>query len=125
MNFRLACLIGTILATPFGLAFVFFPELTASIYGIANWNAGTIGIARLFGVELLFVAGVLYAVRECADSQIQQGVGKLLALAAIVGCVISVQWVTSGGANALMWSTVGIYGFLMLMWGSVGFRPQT
>ena len=125
MNFKLACLIGAVLATPFGLVFVFLPELTASVYGIANWNAGTLGVARLFGDELLFVAGALYAVRDCTDVRIQQKLGKLLALASLIGCAISVQWVTSGATNALMWSTVGIYGFLMLMWGSVGFRSNT
>jgi hypothetical protein len=37
------------------------PELIGSAYGVTGWNVGTLVPARLYGVALLMIAGIAYA----------------------------------------------------------------
>ena len=71
MSFSLICLIGIIVAAPFGLAFTLAPEQTAAFYGITG-SPGAMFVARLFGIELLSIAGAFFAVRQSTDLGLQR-----------------------------------------------------
>lgn len=122
MNFSVVCLIGIITALPFGAAFALAPEATSAIYGITGWNAGTTGIGRLFGAELLYVAAALFAVQGVTDREVQRRLAIGFALASALATVILVQAIISGAVNAMTWSSVAIYAFFMVAWAAVAIR---
>ena len=122
MNFSVVCLIGIITALPFGAAFTLAPEPTSAMYGITGWNAGTTGIARLFGTELLYVAAALFAVREVTDREAQRRFSIGFGLASVLATIILVQAIISGAVNAMSWSSVAIYAFFAAAWASVAVR---
>ena len=125
MSFNVVCLIGLFVATPFGLAFLFAPEIASSIYGISGWNSGTTAIARLFGIELLYMSGAIYAVRQTPDSATQRRFSQIFALASTIACVVLIQAVLAGSANSFLWSSVAIYAFFALAWANLGFRSTS
>lgn len=122
MNFSVLCLIGIITALPFGAAFVLAPEATSAMYGITGWNAGTTGIGRLFGTELLYVAAALFAVRGVTDPDVQRRFAIGFGLASALATVILVQAIIAGAVNAMTWSSVAIYAFFAVAWASVAMR---
>lgn len=122
MSFTLLCLISLISSVVFGLAFLLAPESIASIYGIGSWNPGTTTIARLFGIELLYSAGIYFAMKETKDPVIQQRCGWTLALVSAAALLVAVQSIFSGASNALMWSVAALYFFFTIAWGSIALR---
>lgn len=125
MNFSIVCLIGIFSTTPFGLAFLLAPEATSSIYGVADWNAGTSTIARLFGAVLLYVAGTCYAIKDTADPVIQHRTSRIFSIVSAAALLVSVQSILSGATNAIMWSTAAIYVFFTFAWGNIGLPKKT
>ncbi len=122
MTFALVCLLAIVVSVPFGLLFLLMPESMAAQYGISGWNAGTLVIARLFGVVLLFIAAAALAVRDTTDARIQKSFSTGFALVTAVAMVVALHAVTTGALNSLGWSTVAIYAFFTAAWGSVAFR---
>jgi hypothetical protein len=122
MNFALLCLISIISSVIFGLAFLLAPESIASVYGIGNWNPGTTTIARLFGIELLYSAGIYFAMKETKDPVIQQRCGWTLAIVSAVALLVAVQSIFSGATNVFMWSVAAIYAFFTVAWGRIALR---
>jgi hypothetical protein len=116
MDFRIVCVLGVVVAGIFGLGFLLLPELVSSLYGISGWNPGTTLIARLYGGGLLFTASASFAVKGTLDPAIQRTFGFSFAVVSLIGAAISLQSVTSGGTNALMWSTVAIFAAFAVMW---------
>lgn len=124
MTFALVCLLAVLATVPFGLAFLLAPETIAAPYGISAWNAGTLAVARLFGVSLLNIACAALAVRSTTDGRVQKNVSTWFALASAVATITALHSVTTGGINTLGWSTVAIYGFFTLAWASVALRKN-
>jgi hypothetical protein len=116
VNFSLICLIGIIVTLPFGLAFAFIPEPASAPYGVAGWNPGTASVARLFGVELLYVSAALFAVRPTTDPMLQRRFAMGFCLVSALAVVLALQSVLSGATGQLSWSTVAIYGFFVVVW---------
>jgi hypothetical protein len=106
-------LIAAILALAFGLSFLLVPGAVLPMYGISP-DAPTLLMSRFFGVALVHLGLALYLIREVRDA----AAVRALALAGVVGSVcgmlVALQGVLGGGTNALGWSTVAIYGFLLL-----------
>jgi hypothetical protein len=123
MNFGLVCLLGYVTAGLFGLAFLLAPEVTGALYGVTGWNPGTTGIARYFGIGLLFTAAAAYAVRPTTDHALQRRFAVSFSGASAVGALLSIQLVLSGAMNAMGWSTVAIYVFFAVVWFVVSRRP--
>jgi hypothetical protein len=124
MNFRVITSIGITVTAAFGLAFVVAPEAVASAYGITGWSAGQLLIARLFGVELLQVAGACLAVRTTDDRSIQRVFAVTLGVVSALAALVTAQAVLAGATNALSWSTVLIYGFFAVAWGRLALVRQ-
>ena len=124
MDFRMIGVIGIVVTAVFGLAFLVAPSAVASLYGITGWSAGQLLIARLFGIELLYVTGALYAVRNIEDRSIQRAFATGLGAASVLGAVATAQAVLAGATNALSWSTVLIYAFFALAWGRLALARQ-
>jgi hypothetical protein len=119
MRFSTIAAIAILVTAIFGLAFLFVPEQTASLYGLSGWNTGTIVVARLLGVSLLILGAIAAAVRHITDVDLQRRLSKYLALANLLGVVVSAHAVLTGAGNALLWSIVVIYLFFTLAWGSI------
>jgi len=122
MSYGLVARIGIIVVVVFGLAFLFMPEQTSSLYGLSGWNAGTTVVARLFGVSLLTIGAIVAAIRSITDVELQRRVAKYLAGANLLGVVISAHAVLTGAGNALLWTVVAIYLFFLLAWANIAFR---
>jgi hypothetical protein len=124
MNFAILCVIAIVATAPFGLAFLLAPETTGSVYGIAGWTAGTLSVARLLGVGFLFMAGAVYAARQCADSDFQRRLATCFSLASLLGAIVSGYSTASGALNAVGWTAAALYAFFTLAWGSVALRRR-
>ena len=125
MSFSLLCVIAVATTLPFGLAFLLAPESISSLYGITGWNPGTTAVAKLFGIELLYVAGASFAVMGCTDVRVQRRIALAFALVSAIAAVLSIQTILSGAASAFHWSTVALYIFFAVAWGSFAMRRDT
>jgi hypothetical protein len=121
-SFKFLCMLAAISSTPFGLALLFFPEATTASYGVSGWNPGTTGVARLYGVALLYVAAVAYAVRSAEDAVLQRRWAMANSAVSVVAFLLSLQLAVSGAVNAVGWSTVLIWFFWSVSWFVVGRR---
>jgi hypothetical protein len=118
-------LVAGILSLVFGLGFLLIPAALLPMYGIDPLPA-TVVMSRFFGVALLNLGVALYLVREVRDAAVQRG----LVLAGVVGCsaglAVAVMGQLNGVVNAMGWSTVAIYGALLLGYASaLRARPAT
>jgi hypothetical protein len=114
-----------VLALGFGLGFIFAPVRVLSLYGIAAENA-VILMARFFGAALLQLGLVLYMIRDVSDPVTRRGVVLGSFLGSLAGFVVALTAQFWGVVNSFGWSTVAIYGVLLLGYGSFVFgRPQT
>ena len=119
MNFKPICLIGTVVCAVFGLVFLLVPMQVAAIYGMVEWNPGQLTVARLFGVSMLYIAVTLFVMRDLADQALRRTFAAAFAAASALAVVVSIHSVLTGATNAMMWSTVLIYGFFTIAWASV------
>lgn len=124
MSFYLLCMIAVATTLPFGLAFLLMPDLTASFYGIAGWNPGTTAIARLFGIELLYVAGMSFAVMGATDLRLQRRFALAATLVSAIATVLTIQTILSGAVGPLHWSTAALYLFFTVAWGMFAMRSK-
>jgi hypothetical protein len=114
-----------LLALGFGLGFIFAPVRVLSLYGIAAENT-VILMARFFGAALLQLGLVLYMIRDVSDPVTRRGVVLGSFLGSLAGFVVALTAQFWGVVNSFGWSTVAIYGVLLLGYGSFVFgRPQT
>jgi hypothetical protein len=125
MRLRTLLLIGGLLGLVFGLAFVLFPQATLRLYGVAP-DPAIVLMSRFFGAALLQVGLVLFLIRDVGDPRTQRGLVLGSFIGSLVGFVVALTGQFWDVVNRLGWSTVAIYGFLMLGYGSFIFgRPRT
>ena len=112
--------IAALLALVFGLSFLFVPGATLAPYGVTADPAG-IYMARYFGAALIQVGLVIFLARNVEDRAAQRAIvlGSCIGVLAGLGVAVSAQ--LSGAVNALGWSTVAIYLFLLLGYGYFAF----
>lgn len=124
MRLNTLLLIAGLLAYVFGLGFLLVPGAVLPVYGLET-SPATLLMSRFFGVALVNVGLVVYLLRDVREAAAQRG----LALAGVVGSAAGVAVALMGQLNGLVnsmgWSTVAIYGLLLLgyascLWG----RPK-
>ena len=116
--------IASLLALAFGLSFLFAPGTTLAPYGVTTDAAG-IYMARYFGAALIQLGLVIFLARQVGDPAAQRAIvlGSCIGSLAGLGVALSAQ--LSHAVNALGWSTVAIYLFLLLGYGYFAFiRPR-
>jgi hypothetical protein len=106
-----------LLALGFGLGFLFAPAKVLSLYGVAAEPAVVL-MARFFGAALVQVGLVLYMIRDVSDPVTRRGVVIGSFLGSLAGFVVALTAQFWGLVNSFGWSTVAIYGVLLLGYGS-------
>jgi hypothetical protein len=125
MQLRTLLLIAGVIALAFGLAFLIAPQAMLRLYGIAPDPAIAL-MSRFFAAALLQIGAVLYLIRDVGDPRTQRGVVLGSFLGSLAGLVVALTGQFWGLVNTLGWSTVAIYGFLLVGYGSFIFgRSQT
>jgi hypothetical protein len=125
MRLRTLLLIGGLLGIVFGLAFLLFPQAMLRLYGVAP-DPAIVLMSRFFGAALVQIGLVLYLIRDVGDPRTQRGVVLGSFIGSLAGVVVALTGQFWDVVNGLGWSTVAIYGFLMVGYGSLIFgRPRT
>ena len=113
-----------ILALAFGIGFLFAPANVLSMYGVAA-EPTVVLMARFFGSALVQLGLVFYLIRDVSDPTTRRGVVLGSFLGSLAGFVVSLTAQFWGLVNSFGWSSVAIYGALLLGYGSFVFgRPQ-
>jgi uncharacterized membrane protein YhaH (DUF805 family) len=122
VSFAHVGLLAAIVTVPFGLGFLLLPEALSAQYGIVDFNAGTLLLARLFGCMLLFAGAAAFVARRTSDAELQSRLAGWFSFASLLGMVASWQGTVSGATNALGWVTVATYGLFTVAWGAVAVK---
>src|SRR3954452_17345242 len=117
MRLRTLLLIGGILGLVFGFLFLVAPQAMLRLYGVAPDPAITM-MARFFAATLLQIGLVLYLIRDVGDPRTQRGVVLGSFLGSLAGFVVALTAQFWGLVNELGWTTVAIYGLLLIGYGS-------
>lgn len=117
MRLRTLLLIGGVLGLLFGLAFVLFPQATLRLYGVGP-DPAIVLMSRFFGAALLQVGLVLFLIRDVGDPRTQRGVVLGSFIGSLAGFVVALTGQFWDVVNRLGWSSVAIYGFLLVGYGS-------
>lgn len=124
MPLRRLLLIAGVLALVFGIAFLLLPRPTLAMYGVSP-DPAVVLLARFFGGALVQIGLVFYLIRDVADPRTQRGVVLGSFLGSLAGFVVALTAQFWGLVNEFGWTTVAIYGLLLLGYGSFVFgRPQ-
>lgn len=125
MRLRTLLLIGGLIALVFGIAFLVAPQAMLRLYGVAPDSAITM-MSRYFGAALVQIGLVFYLIRDVGDPRTQRGVVLGSFLGSLAGLVVALTAQFWELVNGLGWSTVAIYAFLMVGYGSFIFgTPRT
>jgi hypothetical protein len=118
-------MIGGVLGLVFGLAFLLFPRSMLPLYGVAT-DPPVVLMARFFGAALAQVGLILYLIRDVSDPRTRRGLVLGSFLGSLAGLVVALTAQFWGLVNGLGWSTVAIYGLLLIGYGSFVFgTPRT
>jgi hypothetical protein len=118
-------LIGGVLGLVFGLGFLLVPRAMLPLYGVAT-DPAVVLMARFFGAALVQLGLILVLVRDVSDPRTQRGLVLGSFLGSLAGVVVALTAQFWGLVNSLGWSTVIIYGLLLIGYGSFVFgRPRT
>ena len=113
-----------LLALAFGIGFLFAPARVLSMYGVTA-EPMVVLMARFFGSALVQLGLVFYLIRDVSDPTTRRGVVLGSFLGSLAGFVVSLTAQFWGLVNSFGWSSVAIYGLLLLGYGSFVFgRPQ-
>ena len=113
-----------LIALAFGIGFLFAPARVLSMYGVAA-EPTVVLMGRFFGSALIQLGLVFYLIRDVSDPTTRRGVVLGSFLGSLAGFVVSLTAQFWGLVNSFGWSSVAIYGLLLLGYGSFVFgRPQ-
>jgi hypothetical protein len=125
MPLRTLLLIAGLLALLFGIGFLLAPRAMLPLYGVAV-DPPVVLMTRFFGAALVQLGLVLYLIRDVGDPRTQRGVVLGSFLGSLAGFVVALTGQFWGLVNSFGWSTVAIYGLLLLGYGSFVFgRPRS
>jgi hypothetical protein len=117
MQLRTLLLIGGLVALAFGLGFLLVPRPVLSLYGVVA-SPVVVLLARFFGAALVQLGLILLLIRDVPDPRTQRGVVLGSFLGSLAGLVVALTGQFWGVVNAVGWSSVAIYGLLLLGYGS-------
>ncbi len=106
-----------VLAIVFGLGFLLLPAMVLPLYGVPT-DAHTLLMSHFFGAALVQVGLVLYFLRDVREPATQRAMALAGVVGSVAGVAIALMGVLAGVVNALGWSTVAIYGLLLLGYAS-------
>ena len=120
MTYRTVLTVAAVLSFLFGIGFMLMPGQVSSLYNVELDESGRY-IAQLYGATLFSFGLLNWFARDFGGGSVQRSVLNANALAAALGFVFSLMAQLGGvpGANALGWSTVGLYLLLALGFGYV------
>ena len=128
MTFKLVCIINTVLAFGFGIAFVVAAEPTLAMYateGSPGMTPGGLLTANLLGAAFIGLGVVSFQARDAEDSVARRAIALGFVVGNVIGAVMTVLGITSGATNALGWSTVAIYLILAAGFGMTGLAKSS
>jgi hypothetical protein len=110
-------LVAGLLALVFGLSFLLAPAALLPLYGLQSDPATTL-MSRFFGGALVQLGAVLYLVRDVQETATQRGLILAGVVGSAAGLAVALIGQLSGVVNVMGWSTVAIYGLLLLGYAS-------
>jgi hypothetical protein len=117
MRLRTLLLIAGVLGLVFGLGFLLAPRQVLPLYGVTI-TPTVLLLARFFGAALVQIGMILYLIRDVGDPRTQRGVVLGSFLGSLAGLVVALTGQFWGLVNEFGWSSVAIYGLLLLGYGS-------
>ena len=116
---RLSSLLLTagLLALVFGLGFLLVPQAVLPVYGIQP-EPTTMLMSRYFGAALVHIGAAVYLILEVHEAPAQRALVVAGVVGSLAGLGVSVMGQLSGLVNAMGWSSVAIYGALLLGYAS-------
>ena len=128
MTFKLVCIINSVLAFGFGIAFVIAAEPAMAMYateGAPGLTPAALLMANLLGAAFIAFGVVSLQARDAADSVARRAIASGFVVGNVIGAVMTILGITSGAANALGWSTVAIYALLAAGFGITGLAKSS
>ena len=128
MTFKLVCIINSVLAFGFGIAFVIAAEPTMAMYaieGAPGMTPGGLLTANLLGAAFIGLGVVSFQARDAADSVARRAIALGFVVGNVIGAGMTILGITSGAVNALGWSTVAIYALLAAGFGITGLAKSS
>jgi uncharacterized membrane protein len=110
-------LVAGVLALVFGLSFLLVPGAMLPLYGIEP-APGTTLMSRFFGVALVNLGLAVYLLRDVREAAAQRGLVLAGVAGSAAGLAVAIMGQLEGVVNAMGWSTVAIYGLLLLGYAS-------
>ncbi|MGH7509084.1 MAG: hypothetical protein ACREMZ_06405 [Gemmatimonadales bacterium] len=120
MPLRTLLLVAGLVALAFGLGFLLVPRPMLALYGVAS-DPPIVLMARFFGAALVQIGLILYLIRDVADPKAQGAVVLGAFFGSLAGLVVALTGQLWGLVNEFGWSTVAIYGLLLVGFGSFVF----
>lgn len=125
MRLNTLLLVAGLLALAFGLGFLLVPATVLPVYGIQP-DPATALMSRFFGAALVHLGAALYLVRGVREVGIQRGLVLAGVVGSAAGLAVALMGQLGGVVNVMGWSTVAIYGLLLLGYAShLRARPAT
>ena len=120
MNYRTVLTVAAILSFLYGIGFMLLPGPLSSLYDVELTDSGRY-VAQMYGATLFCFGLLNWFARDFQGGHIRRSLLTANTLAAALGFVFSLIAQLGGvpGANALGWSTVGLYLLLALWLGYV------
>lgn len=117
MKLKTLLIINAVVSLLFGLAFVFAPVQTISLYGNDAVGGQFKYVGQLFGSALLTFGVISWLARNLAESNARSAITLGFFFGDLVGFILALINQIGGVVNALNWSTVVIYLLLALGFG--------
>jgi hypothetical protein len=121
MKLRTVMIFNAIVATIFGLAFLFLPGQVPLMYGVTP-DAVLRYMGQLFGVCLIGFAFLTWGARDASDSDARRAIVFALFISNGAGFIVALIGQLRNVVNVLGWLTVVIYLLLALGFGYFQFR---
>lgn len=113
MKLSNAMALNAVITGLFGLAFLIFPAVTTSFYGVTS-NEPLEYMARLWGCALLGYAILAWTCRNVIDPSARRGILVAMAFSNAAGFIVTLLATVAGVVNVLGWVTVVLSGVFAL-----------
>ncbi len=122
MPFKALLTIAGLLGLGFGAAFFVLPAATLRVYGASTGEVGYL-MTRFAGAALFQVGLVYLMIRDVSDAVLVRRISVASVLGALAGLRVALYAVRNDLVNPRGWSTVMIYGLLVLGFAWFAYRP--
>ncbi len=106
-------LIAGLLALVFGVGFLLIPQALLPVYGIRP-DPATVLMSRFFGAALVNLGVAVYLIRDVQEAPAQRALVVGGVVGSVAGLGVALIGQLNGLVNAMGWSSVVIYGALLL-----------